>query len=84
VFLNFLNQLRDHHAKIGKSNRFETGVIKEWGEMVEGAACAFRRPKAEGGGYVVLVRSDSPDPLEKHLEHEFKHIHDGDLERLGK
>ena len=77
VFLNFQNQLKEYHAKIGKPNHFETCVIKEWGTVVEGGACTIKI----GEGYNVLIRSDQYS-AEDSLKHEFRHIHDGEADNI--
>lgn len=75
-FFDFQNQIRGHYIKLGRPDYIETESIKEWGEVVEGCACAVKSTD----GYLVLVRSDSPHSLEEDLKHELTHIHNGDCE----
>lgn len=75
-FFNFQNQVRKHHRKCGAPNYIESCSVQEWGEVIEGGACAIKT----GKGYLVLIRSDSPISSEEHLKHELTHIHDGEVD----
>ena len=74
-FFNVMDQVREHHIKYSDPNYIETCIKQEWGKIVEASAFVINTDI----GYLVLIRSDSPYPLEEDLKHELKHIHDGEV-----
>jgi len=71
-FLNVVDQMRALAIKNSSPCHIEKCIIKEYGrlhDMGEARACVL----TGRGEYTILIRDDSPLPLED-LKHEFNHI----------